>query len=112
MTDVEPGTYGIGTVHIGGAKSDGSPVAFVESAVCDECGGWASEVCVSGESRAIGEMTDIRVSRRVVVICYACPDHYQMIMDRLCDTYGIASNRYDPDELALMVVRESAERFQ
>lgn len=102
-----PGSYAIATVFLGGGKEDGSPVAFTTSAVCDVCGSWATEVCTSGSFTANDDIINSRVSRRLLVTVYACSDHYQQVMDSLVDEFGFAQNRYDPDDLAVAVDRES-----
>lgn len=100
-----PGTYAISTVELAGAGEGGKPIASITSAVCDVCGGWATDLSVSGSGTSSGALTDRRVSRQLTVVVYACPDHRDEIMDSLCDEYGWASNAYGPDELATKVAR-------
>jgi hypothetical protein len=108
-----PGSYAIATTKIGGAKADGTPVAFTMAAVCDACGSWATNVCTSGSSTTTNDdIINIRVSRRIRVVAYACLDHYEQVMDSLVDEFGNASNGYEPDDLAIAVDRATRLRHR
>lgn len=99
-----PGTYPISVVDIGMWKSDGTPVPTVRSAICDVCGGWASVVWAAGKlSTTSNSLTDARISRRVEVTVYACPEHSDEVSDALVNEWGSASNRCEVDDLALKV---------
>ena len=103
-----PGTYAISTVCVGGSKSDGSPVVFVTSAVCDMCDMWASELWSAGESfeAEVRSLTDARIRRQTLVIVYSCPEHSAQIATALVDEYGAADQRYSPNDLAIRVARQ------
>lgn len=99
-----PGTYPLSTVSIGMWKSDGTPSPTVDSAVCDVCGDWASNMWISGQTTTVGDsLYDVRISRRMRVVVYACPEHSDDVANALTDEYGSTTNAYDPDELALRV---------
>lgn len=106
---VIPGTYAISTVEIVGAGQDGGPMAATESAVCDVCGDWASELWVAGEVTGWGDMfKDRRTSRTVSVTVYACPKHSDDVVDALVEEYGGASNFVPDVSLASKVSRAHA----
>jgi len=103
------GTYAISTVNIGMWNKDGSPAPTTNSAICKVCQGWAAHVCVSGSAQGcdrLNQLSEWRTSGSTVVIVYACPTHYEQVMTELVDKYGHASNRYDPDDLAVEVDRK------
>lgn len=102
-----PGSYAIAVVEISGSLIDGSPVAFIQSAICDECGSWASDLLVSGETTTADDddITKRRISRQTQVIVYTCQDHREKLTSALVDEFGHASNFYRPNELANAVHR-------
>jgi hypothetical protein len=104
-------SYAIAIARIAGHKKDGGPAVFTSAAVCDVCGSWATDVCTSGTIVTAGDdIIDSRISRHVHVIVYACPKHYDNVMDSLVEEFGSACNRYDPDDLAIEVERQSKLR--
>lgn len=115
MSDVDddgyviPGTYAISAVRLGGAMADGTPVPFIESAVCAVCGGWASHVFTAGQSTKTDHSdTGIirsRISRVVMVTTYSCPDHCDAVSEGLVDEFGFSTNWYEPNSLAEEVNR-------
>lgn len=120
-----PGSYAIATTLNGGAFADGWPVITTTVAVCDVCGGWASELRVvhkrtthpAADPETLAANWNVRgflskrdafanltVSRTVQVIVYACPEHIDTVADGLVKEFGYASNFYEPDDLALAVI--------
>jgi hypothetical protein len=96
----------ISTVHIGMWGADGAPKPTIKSAICHTCGDWATHVWAASTNE--GDTADLfvqRVSRTVRTLVYACDQHGRDISDALCDEFGFAVNRYDPDELAKAVDR-------
>lgn len=101
---IDENSYPISTVHLGMLKSDGTPVPRVESAVCAVCGAWASRICVTADATvATDSLTDVRISRVVTTVVYACAAHDEPLQIALVDEMGYASNVYEPDELAQKV---------
>jgi hypothetical protein len=98
------GPFPISVVRIDMWKGDRTPVPTVESAVCDVCGGWASQLWTTAMTTTRDDsLTDVRISRKTKVIVYACPDHSDKVEDALVDEFGSAFNRDDLDELARKV---------
>lgn len=106
------GTYAISVVSIGSWSTDGEPMPSVQSAVCDYCGGWASELWTAGRSMDRGgdPLFNAKVSRTERVTVYACPTHSIQVGDQLADEFGGASNAYQADELALEIMRDWRSR--
>lgn len=95
------GTYPISIVRLSAWGADDEPMPTVTSAVCDVCGKWASNLWIAGKaSTADDSVSHVRVSRREILHVYACPEHSEQVVDSLLEEYGMASNTYDPDELA------------
>lgn len=101
-----PGTYPISTVSLHAWGEGGKPLPTVTSAICDVCGDWASGLWTSGKTIVSDyRMSDVRVSRVITVVTYACPEHAEQVADALADEFGSASNMYHPDALAIEVTR-------
>lgn len=107
-----PGSYPIATVHISGEKADGTPAATIESATCDECGGWASNLWQVEQIAATGEFDNRRISRKTDILVFTCPEHHEKIGDELCEEYGGCSGGYRPEPLAITVAKEARDIFQ
>jgi len=105
-------SHAVSVVTIGGWKADGSPVATITSAVCEECGEWADRILVSGSGQIIPEMpmTDVRARRQSQIVAYACAHHEEIVTNRLVDEYGWCTNQYEPDRLARAVEQRGAGR--
>lgn len=96
-----PGTYPISEVFIAGWGPDGTPHPTVRSAICDVCGGWASNLWTTVQSSTKDDsQSDIRVSRRLEVTVYACPEHSDQVSDSLMEEFGAVFNTYEADDLA------------
>lgn len=95
----------VSTVRIGGWNERG-PVAYIESAVCDVCGRWATTLATTRTTRCnaggAGDPDNARISRALQVVVYACSQHERQIQDALVEEYGHAGS-YHPDELAQAV---------
>lgn len=100
-----PGTYAIAVSRLTGHKVGGAATFSTKSAVCDECGGWASLLWTAEERTEVvdSESFDYKVSRTTRVVVYACPKHSDTVSEKLLDQYGFASNSYNRDELATAV---------
>lgn len=118
MTDEQRAANTDGPVHatsvvtLGAWDSNGAPVPFTTSAVCAECGRWATHVLTSGHGDATGEPHRARISRSTTVVVYACPEHYERVINSLVEEFGHASNRYEPDDLALEVDRRARQAYR
>lgn len=100
-----PGTHAISTVHLV-LWENGKPIPTATSAICDVCGDWASTLSVSGATTGTAvDLTDVRESRRLTVVVYACSKHEKQVADALCDEYGQSVNLYEADDLALKVTQ-------
>ena len=75
-------------------------------AVCATCGAVASMISVATHGRS-GPLDDMRISRQSWTVMYSCREHYEAVSDALCDEFGMASNIYEPNELALAVSERS-----
>jgi hypothetical protein len=100
----------VSTVRIGGWNEKG-PVAYIESAVCDVCGRWATTLATTRTARCnaggAGDPDNARISRALQVVVYACSQHYDQVIVALCEEYGQAGNTYHPDELAQAVEKRA-----
>ena len=104
MSNLKP--TAITTVSIGAWKEDGSPTAFMESAVCDECGEWATNLATATRARAREEVFgDRRTSRKENAVVYACDIHRDSVSGRLASEYGYSMNDIYPDALSAKVAR-------
>jgi hypothetical protein len=101
--DQEP-AFAISTVRIGAWDADGMPAPSTETAVCNYCGRFATQLVESGSSENDGDdVFRMRIRKTTTAIIYICDEHYEDAVSELIDMYGWATNTHEENELAMKV---------
>ena len=93
-------------------RADGSDIVLKETAICDVCGGPATDFYEGQGWTGDGSWLDARIKRRVIEVRYTCGDHSNEVGNEFCDLYGSAANAQVADTLTPAVRRTRDQRLR